>query len=66
MFERLRAWRSKAATGKPAYTVANDRTLTEIAAARPGDKAALAEIHGVGPAFIKRHAGDVLELLSEG
>ena len=65
LFERLRAWRTKAAKGKPAYTVANDRTLTEIASTRPGDEAALADIHGVGPAFIKRHAGDVLELLSE-
>ena len=64
LFERLRAWRTVAAKGKPAYTVANDRTLTEIAASRPGDKASLAEIHGVGPAFIKRHADDVLELLA--
>ena len=64
LFERLRAWRTKAAKGKPAYTVANDRTLTEIAATRPGDEAALSEIHGVGPAFIKRHAGDVLGLLA--
>ena len=66
LFERLRAWRTVAAKGKPAYTVANDRTLTEIAASRPGDKASLAEIHGVGPAFIKRHAGAVLELLADG
>ncbi|MDP9188731.1 MAG: ATP-dependent DNA helicase, partial [Actinomycetota bacterium] len=66
LFERLRAWRREAAKGKPAYTVANDRTLTEIASSRPGDEAALAGIHGVGPAFIKRHAGAVLELLAEG
>ena len=65
LFERLRAWRTAAAKGKPAYTVANDRTLTEIAASRPSDEGALADIHGVGPAFIKRHASDVLNLLSE-
>ncbi len=64
LFERLRAWRLDAAGGKPAYTVANDRTLTAIAATRPTDPEALAAIHGVGPAFIKRHADSVLELLA--
>ncbi|CAN5576031.1 hypothetical protein BH20ACT15_BH20ACT15_13890 [soil metagenome] len=64
LFERLRVWRREAAGGKPAYTVANDRTLTEIAASRPVDREALAAIHGVGPAFIKRHADAVLELVA--
>ena len=57
-------WRREAAGGKPAYTVANDRTLTEIAATRPGDEDALAAVHGIGPAFMKRHADAVLELLA--
>ena len=35
LLEALRAWRLKAARGKPAYTVANNRTLEAIAAARP-------------------------------
>jgi ATP-dependent DNA helicase RecQ len=64
LFERLRDWRREAAGDKPAYTVANDRTLSEIAASRPGDETALAAIHGVGPAFIDRHAESVLELLT--
>jgi ATP-dependent DNA helicase RecQ len=57
-------WRRRAAGGKPAYTVANNRTLQSIASTRPGDVAGLAEIHGVGPAFIERHADDVLELVA--
>jgi len=64
LLEELRAWRLKAAGGKPAYTVANNRTLETIAASKPGDVASLSEIHGVGPAFIKRYADDVLELVA--
>jgi superfamily II DNA helicase RecQ len=64
LLESLRAWRLRAAAGKPAYTVANNRTLETIAASRPGDEAALAAIHGVGPAFINRHADAVLELVA--
>ncbi len=63
LFETLKEWRRKAARGKPAYTVANNRTLELIAAVRPTDLSALAEIHGIGPAFLKRHGEDVLELL---
>ena len=65
LLEALRAWRLKAARGKPAYTVANNRTLEGIAASRPRDVDSLAEIHGVGPTFLKRHAGDVLELVAQ-
>ena len=64
LFERLREWRREAAGGKPAYTVAHDATLELIAAARPGNVESLAEIRGVGPAFIKRHADDVLRLVA--
>src|SRR5215208_4651922 len=62
LLEALKAWRLKAARGKPAYTVANNRTLGEIATFRPRDVDSLAEIHGVGPAFLKRHAEHILEL----
>ena len=64
LLERLREWRLGAAAGKPAYTVANNRTLEAIAASRPADAAALATIHGVGPAFLERHGDAVLELVS--
>jgi superfamily II DNA helicase RecQ len=64
LLEALRAWRLKAARGKPAYTVANNRTLEGIAASRPRDVDSLAEIHGVGPTFLRRHADDVLELVA--
>ena len=64
LLEELRSWRLRAASGKPAYTVANNRTLEGIAASRPADADALAQIHGVGPTFLKRHADDVLQLVA--
>jgi ATP-dependent DNA helicase RecQ len=66
LFESLREWRLRAAEGKPAYTVANNRTLQAIAATRPQDPASLAAIAGVGPAFMKRYADEVLALVAAG
>jgi ATP-dependent DNA helicase RecQ len=65
LFEALKAWRLDAAEGKPAYTVANNRTLTAIASARPADEDALLAIGGVGPAFIEKYAPEVLALVAE-
>ncbi|MGH2872614.1 MAG: HRDC domain-containing protein, partial [Solirubrobacteraceae bacterium] len=62
-FEALRAWRSEARDGKPAYTVAHNRTLELVAARRPATLAQLAAISGVGPAFIERHGEDVLAVV---
>ena len=64
LFEALKAWRLTAAAGKPAYTVANNRTLAAIAALRPADAAALIEISGVGPSFISKFAPEVLALVA--
>jgi RecQ family ATP-dependent DNA helicase len=65
LFEALKAWRLRAAAGKPAYTVANNRTLSAIAATRPADNAALIEINGVGPGFISKYAPEVLAIVAE-
>jgi RecQ family ATP-dependent DNA helicase len=65
LFEALKAWRLDVAAGKPAYTVANDRTLRAIAALRPADSAALIEISGVGPSFISKFAPEVLAIVAE-
>jgi RecQ family ATP-dependent DNA helicase len=65
LFEALKEWRLRAAAGKPAYTVANNRTLAAIAAIRPAGEAALIEISGVGPSFISKYAPEVLALVAE-
>ena len=65
LFEALKAWRLQAAEGKPAYTVANNRTLAAIAALRPASEDSLLAISGVGPAFIAKFAPEVLALVAE-
>jgi superfamily II DNA helicase RecQ len=64
LFEELKAWRLRAASGKPAYTVAHNSTLTAIAAARPADEASLGAIRGVGPSFVAKYADEVLALVA--
>ncbi len=65
LFEALKAWRLRAAAGKPAYTVANNRTLVAVAAVRPSDTAALIEISGIGPSFVSKYAPEVLAIVAE-
>jgi RecQ family ATP-dependent DNA helicase len=65
LFEALKAWRLGAADGKPAFTVANNRTLTAIAAVRPTDADSLIAISGVGPSFISKYAPEVLAIVAE-
>jgi ATP-dependent DNA helicase RecQ len=65
LLEALKSWRLDAAAGKPAYTVAHNRTLEAIAASRPAGIEGLEAIHGVGPAFVSRHADAVLEIVAD-
>jgi ATP-dependent DNA helicase RecQ len=64
-FERLREWRRERADGKPAYTVCADRALRALAELRPRSASELAQISGIGPAFIERHAESALAVLAE-
>jgi ATP-dependent DNA helicase RecQ len=63
LLDALRAWRLGVADGKPAYTVAHNRTLEQIAVVRPGSMDELAQIRGIGPAFVDRHGERVLRLV---
>jgi len=64
LFEELKAWRLRAAAGKPAYTVAHNSTLAAIAANRPETEESLAAIRGIGPSFIARYADEVLAIVA--
>jgi RecQ family ATP-dependent DNA helicase len=64
LFEQLKAWRLRAADGKPAFTVAHNSTLSAIAATRPGDEQSLEAVRGVGPSFIAKHAPEVLAIVA--
>jgi len=68
MFEKLRALRYQLATelGVPPFVVFNDRTLHEMARARPTTSDALLEISGVGATKLARFGEAFLAVLREG
>jgi len=65
LFEALRAWRAAEAKAQhvPPYVIFHDRTLAEIAAARPAGRAALERINGVGEAKLAHYGAAVLEVV---
>ena len=50
----------------PAYVIFTDRTLHEIAAARPRTLDELAQVHGVGQAKLEKYGDMVLEMVEAG
>jgi ATP-dependent DNA helicase RecQ len=66
LFERLREHRAELARTKrvPAYVVALDRTLIELATLRPRSLDALAEIYGFGPNRIEQYGQSFLDVLA--
>ena len=65
---RLKRWRAEEAARQavPAYVVFHDRTLAEIAVARPATTERLAGVKGVGPSKLARYGSALLQLLAEG
>ena len=66
LFQELRACRQELArqAGKPAYVIAHDRTLRDLARLRPGSSDALADAHGLGPAKIARYGEAFLAVIA--
>jgi ATP-dependent DNA helicase RecQ len=52
-------------SGKPAYTVFADRTLIELALARPASAEAMSQCHGVGTRKLERYGEAFLKLIAE-
>jgi ATP-dependent DNA helicase RecQ len=67
LFERLRALRAEIAKqrGVPAYVVALDRTLVEMAHVKPTTTDQLLMLHGMGPARADQYGESFLRLLRE-
>ena len=67
VFEQLRARRAEIARsrGVPAYVVAFDRTLVEMASRRPRDARELLSIHGMGPARVEQYGQAFLDVLAD-
>jgi len=65
LFVALREWRTarSRADAVPAYGVAHDRTLTDIAEARPQTMAQLRRVRGLGPAKLEKYGLEILEVV---
>lgn len=63
----LKAWRREQAReqGVPPYVVFHDRTLVELAAARPQQRSDLATIGGIGAAKLERYGEALLTVLQQ-
>ena len=66
VFEALRAERLRLAQehGVPAYVVAHDRTLRELARARPGSMDELEQVPGFGPKKAERYGEALLDAIA--
>jgi ATP-dependent DNA helicase RecQ len=67
IFEALRAHRMEIAQREdvPAYVVASDRTLRDLARLRPTNRTALMEAHGIGPTKAEKYGEGFLAVLRE-
>ena len=65
LFDALRAWRREQASlqGVPPYVIFHDRTLAEIAGARPSSLQALGAVGGVGQGKLDRYGEAVLKVV---
>ena len=61
----LKAWRGDRARAEsvPAYVVANDRTLAEIASVKPTTPQQLLGVSGIGPAKLERFGDEILAIV---
>jgi DNA helicase-2/ATP-dependent DNA helicase PcrA len=64
-WERLRAWRSERAAGKPAYVVFDDKTLWQVAATLPTHEAGLLAISGIGPVKLENYGDELISMTEE-
>lgn len=65
LFERLRARRAEIAKQKamPAYVVAHDRTLLDMAKTKPRTREAMLLVHGMGPARVEQYGEHFLSVI---
>ena len=66
LLARLVAWRGEraAADAVPAYVVATNATLFEVALRRPTSPAALAQVGGFGPKRVEKYGEEILALVA--
>jgi DNA helicase-2/ATP-dependent DNA helicase PcrA len=66
LLKELKRWRTETAKAGavPAYVIFHDATLEAVARTRPGSRAALLRVPGVGPVKATRFGDDVLALVA--
>jgi DNA helicase-2/ATP-dependent DNA helicase PcrA len=64
-WQRLRAWRTERAAGKPAFVVFDDKTLWLIAALLPVHEAGLLAITGVGPVKLENYGDELISMAEQ-
>jgi hypothetical protein len=67
LLEVLKTWRRERAKldGVPAYVVAPDKTLIEIATVLPRSDADLLRVGGIGPAKLERYGDEILAVVDD-
>jgi hypothetical protein len=65
--KQLRKWRSERArsSGKPAYTIFDDKTLNALAAALPTSESGLAATPGIGPVKLEAYGPELTAMFEE-
>jgi ATP-dependent exoDNAse (exonuclease V) alpha subunit len=67
LFERLKKWRTMQAAKEqmPAYIIAHDTLLKELATRRPQTTQELLGVKGMGKAKLEKYGGELLSILTE-
>ncbi|HVQ44371.1 MAG TPA: HRDC domain-containing protein [Candidatus Saccharimonadia bacterium] len=67
LFEALRAWRAEQARelGMPAYIIAHDKTLAELAARKPASEQELLRVPGFGAKKVETYGAGILRVVAE-
>ena len=67
VYRALKAWRNETAKaeGRPAYAIARNTQLAELAKVAPKTKSALREVEGFGESFCTRYGEKILALMGE-
>ena len=67
LLAQLKAWRTLEAEsqGVPAYVIAHDSVLAEVALVHPKTLDALAQVKGIGPAKIGRYGDSIIRIVLE-
>jgi DNA helicase-2/ATP-dependent DNA helicase PcrA len=67
LYDALVAWRLELARAAavPAYVILDNKTLRNVASARPGSSEALLALPGIGPVKLERYGAALLEVVNE-